>query len=271
LKLIPAGSESTYSAEASRLGQSSPVVVVRNVSHSFTLKKSVVQVMDDVSFEIYPKEFVALIGPSGCGKSTLLRIIAGLIKPEKGEVFIDGDRVVEPTPKISMVFQSFALLPWFTAVENVELALLRADLDRNERRERASHMLKLVGLEGFERAYPKEMSGGMRQRVGLARALVSDPMVLLMDEPFSSVDALTAEYLREEVLTMLQSDIIHLKSILMVSHNVEEVVEMADRAVVLTSRPTRKISDLAISLPKPRNKRDPEFIQYVDQLYTLLT
>lgn len=248
-----------------------PVVAVNGVSHSFSHKKSLVQVLNDFSFEVFPKEFVALIGPSGSGKSTLLRIVSGLIKPDKGEVYIEGRKIDGPSPKVSMVFQTFALLPWFSALENVEMALLKSGLTKEERCAKAEHMLEQVGLKGFERAYPKELSGGMRQRVGLARALVSDPQVLLMDEPFSSLDALTAEYLRNEVMMMLQGSEIRVKSILMVTHNVEEAVEMADRVVVCSHRPSHKVADIVVDFPKPRNKRDPVFIEYVDQIYTLLT
>ncbi|MGB9728717.1 MAG: ABC transporter ATP-binding protein [Thermoprotei archaeon] len=248
-----------------------PILSVKNISLSFTTADKIFPVIDNVSFDIMEHEFVSIIGPSGCGKSTLLRIIAGLIKPTSGVVLYRGDPVTKPTYKITMVFQNFALLPWLTTLENVELPLLNLIPDKQVRRERASRMLEIVGLGGFENAYPRELSGGMKQRVGIARALVSDPEILLMDEPFSNLDALTASYLRSEIINMLFNSSLSLKSVIMVSHNVEEVVELSDRVIVLSKRPAKKIAEVEINMQRPRSVRLPMFMSYVDRLYELLS
>ncbi|MEM3833259.1 MAG: ABC transporter ATP-binding protein [Thermoprotei archaeon] len=248
-----------------------PILSVKNVSHSFVTGDKTFPVIDNVSFDVVEHEFVSIIGPSGCGKSTLLRIIAGLIKPTSGIVLYRGNPVIKPTYKITMVFQNFALLPWLTALENVELPLLNLIPDKQVRRERASKMLEIVGLSGFENAYPRELSGGMKQRVGIARALVSDPEVLLMDEPFSNLDALTASYLRSEIISMLFNSSLSLKSVIMVSHNVEEAVELSDRVIVLSKRPAKNTAEVEINMQRPRSIRLPMFTSYVDKLYELLS
>ena len=229
------------------------------------------RVLEDVDFEIRPNEVVCLIGPSGCGKSTILRICAGLITPSKGEVRYHGQKLGGLTPGVAIVFQAFALFPWMTVQGNVE-AVLRArgmpDPEANARARRAIHM---VGLEGFERAYPRELSGGMKQRVGMARALSVDPEMLFMDEPFSQVDALTAEGLRAEILQIWDRAERNPSSILMVSHDPKEVAYMADRIVVLSANPGRIRTVIENRLPRPRDLRSAELLALVDQIHDVIT
>jgi NitT/TauT family transport system ATP-binding protein len=227
-------------------------------------------VLDRVSLELRAGEFVALLGPSGAGKSTLLRILAGLIPPSAGEVLVHGEPLRGPNPRAAMVFQSFALYPWLTVLENVELGLLAKNLPRAERRRRALAAIDLIGLDGFEDAYPKELSGGMRQRVGFARALVVEPEVLLMDEPFSALDVLTAENLRHELLDLWLERRIPTQAILMVTHNIDEAVSMADRLVVLSADPGRVRAEIP-GLPLPERRKGPAHSQLVDVIYRLMT
>src|SRR5512141_2368483 len=210
----------------------------RNVSHDFTMPNgSKLRVLDDISVAIRPSEVVALLGPSGSGKSTILRVLAGLIKPTEGEVFYRGQRVSGLTPGVGIVFQSFALYPWMTVTENIRIVLSAASLPEAESAGRAESAIRTVGLAGFEEAYPRELSGGMKQRLGIARALAVEPEILCMDEPFSQVDALTAENLRSEVVRFFSDRAQGTKTIVMVSHDVKEVVFMATRIVVLGARP----------------------------------
>jgi NitT/TauT family transport system ATP-binding protein len=228
-------------------------------------------VLDDITLEIRPGEFVALLGPSGSGKSTLLRIITGLVAPSYGTVLYRGRPVIGPNPHAAMVFQSFALYPWLTVQENVELGLAAKGVDRATRRERAARLIDLIGLNGYEDAFPKELSGGMRQRVGFARALAVEPELLCMDEPFSALDFLTAENLRSELLDLWLDRRIPTEAILMVTHGIEEAVFMADRIVILSKNPARIVADLAVHLPHPRNRKSPEFTSLVDQVYKVVT
>lgn len=228
-------------------------------------------VLDDINFELRSGEIVALLGKSGSGKSTLLRIIAGLISPSAGNVTYRGHQVTKPVPGIAMVFQSFALMPWLTVLENVELGLEAQGIKREERRERAINAIDIIGLDGFESAYPKELSGGMRQRVGFARALVINPDVLLMDEPFSALDVLTAENLKSDLLELWQDKKTNTNSILLVTHNIEEAAMLADRIVILGNDPGHICADLKVSLVHPRNTDTPEFRGLVDEIYTLMT
>lgn len=228
-------------------------------------------VLDDVNFTMYENEIVALLGKSGSGKSTLLRIIAGLIKPSKGQVLYHGQPVSEPVQGIAMVFQNFALLPWLTVLQNVELGLEALGIDRATRRQRALKAIDMIGLDGFESAYPKELSGGMRQRVGLARALVVDPELLLMDEPFSALDVLTAENLRSDLIDLWLTKHTRTKGILFVTHSIEEAALMADRIIIFASNPGRIRAELTVSTPLPRNSEDPHFRKLVDDIYTLMT
>jgi NitT/TauT family transport system ATP-binding protein len=228
-------------------------------------------VLDDVNLILREGEMVALLGRSGSGKSTLLRIVAGLLTPTAGEVLWRDRPVVGPAEGVAMVFQSFALFPWLTVQENVELGLEARGVPRDERKKRAEGAIDLIGLGGFESAYPKELSGGMRQRVGLARALVVHPDLLLMDEPFSALDVLTAETLRTDMIDLWSEGKLPVRSVLMVTHNIEEAVLMCDRILVFAASPGRVASELRVPFPHPRNRLDPAFRQLVDDIYGLMT
>ena len=228
-------------------------------------------VLENVDFRLMEGEIVALLGKSGSGKSTLLRIMAGLIRASGGDVIYRGEPMSGPARGISMVFQSFALFPWLTVQENVELGLEALGVPRDEREERAQDAIELIGLGGFESAYPKELSGGMRQRVGFARALVMRPDVMLLDEPFSALDVLTSETLRADLLELWDERRIPTKGILLVSHNIEEAVSMADRVLVFSSDPGRVRADIPITLPRPRDTESQAFRQIVDEVYGLMT
>ena len=228
-------------------------------------------VLDDVNLSLREGEMVALLGRSGSGKSTLLRIVAGLLRPTAGEVLWHGQRIEGPPAGIAMVFQSFALFPWLTVEENVELGLEARGVPRAERARRSEQAIDLIGLGGFENAYPKELSGGMRQRVGLARALVVHPDLLLMDEPFSALDVLTAETLRTDLIDLWSEGRLPLKSVLMVTHNIEEAVLMCDRILLFAANPGRVAHELPVRFPHPRNRLDPAFRKLVDDIYGLMT
>jgi NitT/TauT family transport system ATP-binding protein len=228
-------------------------------------------VLDDVSLTIKEDEMVALLGRSGSGKSTLLRIAAGLLSPTGGTVRWGGKPVVGPCEGVAMVFQSFALFPWLTVLENVEIGLDALGVPSAEGRRRALEAIDLIGLDGFESAYPKEISGGMRQRVGFARALVVHPKLLLMDEPFSALDVLTAETLRTDIIDLWIEGRLPIHSILMVTHNIEEAVLMCDRILIFSSNPGRVVQEIRVDLPHPRNRLDTEFRKLVDQIYVLMT
>jgi NitT/TauT family transport system ATP-binding protein len=229
------------------------------------------RVLEDINLAIKRDEFVCLIGPSGCGKSTIMRIFAGLIAPTKGQVFFHGKPQEGLLANSAIVFQAFALYPWMTVEANVENVLRAKGLGREEIKEKTNAAIQMVGLEGFEEAYPRELSGGMKQRVGMARALSVDPEILFMDEPFSSVDALTAEGLRAEVLDIWDDRERNPSSILMVSHDIPEVVYLADRVVVLSANPGRIRTIVENTLPRPRDMRSPEFLRLVDQIHDIIT
>jgi NitT/TauT family transport system ATP-binding protein len=228
-------------------------------------------VLDDVNLSLREGEIVGLLGRSGSGKSTLLRIVAGLLTPTAGEVIWHGEPLRGPADGVAMVFQSFALFPWLTVQENVELGLEAQGVGRAERDERAEAAIDLIGLGGFESAYPKELSGGMRQRVGLARALVVHPDLLLMDEPFSALDVLTAETLRTDLIDLWVERKLPVKSILIVTHNIEEAVLLCDRILVFSSNPGRVAHELRVPFAHPRNRLDPAFRKMVDDIYALMT
>ncbi|MDF2690615.1 MAG: cmpD [Gammaproteobacteria bacterium] len=255
------------------MNQSSPALIdIKNIKKSFKKPdKQELLVIDNVSLTMHEGDIVALLGKSGSGKSTLLRIIAGLIPPSSGEVLYRGKAVKSPIPGISMVFQNFALMPWLTVLQNVELGLEAQGISYKERRERALRAIDMIGMDGFESAYPKELSGGMRQRVGFARALVVKPDLLLMDEPFSALDVLTAENLRNDLLELWHDKETNLKGILFVTHNIEEAVLVADRIVVFGSNPGFIRGELKIDLPHPRNSQDPAVLNLIDDVYTVMT
>ncbi len=245
---------------------------VRNVWHDFTLPTGqILRVLEDINLAVKGHEVVALLGPSGCGKSTILRILAGLIQPTRGEVLYHGEPLHGLNPGVAIVFQSFALYPWMTVTENVQTVLKAAGLSREEVVQRAERTIRLVGLSGFEEAYPRELSGGMKQRIGMARALSVEPEILLMDEPFSQVDALTAESLRAEVLDIWGTQSRSLSSILMVSHDIKEVVYMADRIVILGANPGKVRTVVENKLPRPRDYRSQAVLALVDQLHEIIT
>lgn len=228
-------------------------------------------VLANVDIQVYEGEFLSILGPSGAGKSTLLRILVGLTTPSRGEILYHGVPLSTANPKIAMVFQSFALFPWLTVLENVELGLKTFGLPETIVRERAVSMLDLVGLDGFEDAYPRELSGGMRQRVGIARALVIEPEILFMDEPFSALDILTADNLRGELINLWIKKKMPIKSIIFVTHNIEEAVFLADRAVILSNNPGRIKADIPIELPHIRDRNSRDFKYAVDRIFTILS
>ena len=249
-----------------------PLLEVHNCRQAYHKDSSAdLVVLDDVELTLQEGEIVGLLGRSGSGKSTLLRIVAGLLQPTSGEVLWRGQPLHGPAAGVAMVFQSFALFPWLTVEENVELGLEALGIGGKERADRAEAAIDLIGLGGFESAYPKELSGGMRQRVGLERALVVQPELLLMDEPFSALDVLTAETLRTDLIDLWSEKKLPIKSILMVTHNIEEAVLMCDRILVFSSNPGRVASEIQVNFPHPRDRHDPAFRQMVDDIYALMT
>ena len=230
-----------------------------------------IQVIAPTDLSIVPGEIVALLGPSGSGKSTLLRMLTGLSAPSAGGVFWHEKPIASVEVNVSIVFQSFALFPWLTVLDNVEAVLKARGLEKDERRRRSLKMLDTVGLDGFQAAYPKELSGGMRQRVGFARALVVEPEVLFMDEPFSALDVLTADNLRSELLELWENKTIPTRSIFIVTHNIEEAVLLADRIIVLGRNPGRVRTDFKVGLAYPRDRKTTQFTQLVDYIYKVLT
>jgi NitT/TauT family transport system ATP-binding protein len=230
-----------------------------------------IEIISPTDIKIMPGRILALLGPSGCRKSTLLRMLTGLSAPSAGEVFYHGRKLTDDPPNVGIVFQSFALFPWLTVLQNVEAPLEARGVPASERRERASHIIDSVGLDGFENAYPKELSGGMKQRVGFARALVIEPEVLFMDEPFSALDVLTAETLRGELMELWIDRKIPTRAIFIVTHNIEEAVVLADRVIVLASHPARIREDFEITLAQPRRRKSEPFESLVDHIYRVLT
>ena len=243
---------------------------LKGVSQVYGIGDRQFTAISDVELDIGEGEFVSLLGPSGCGKSTLLRIITGLQVPTSGEVLYRGEPLTGVNPKSSIIFQSFALYPWLTVQENVEVALKARGVTLKQRGRRALDMLHRVGLEGFETAYPRELSGGMRQKVGFARALSIEPELLCLDEPFSALDPLSAEALRGELLELWTTGAIPTKSLLMVSHNIEEAVFMSDRILVMDKDPGRVVAELPVVLPHPRNRKSREFLEIVDKVFAIL-
>ena len=228
-------------------------------------------VLDGVDLSLREGEIVGLLGRSGSGKSTLLRLIAGLAKPQGGTLTYLGHTIDGPASGIAMVFQSFALFPWLTVLENVQLGLEALSLPEKEIRTRALAAIDLIGLDGYESAYPRELSGGMRQRVGFARAMVVHPNILLMDEPFSALDVLTAENLRTDFIDLWSDKKLPIKGVILVTHNIEEAVQMCDRVLLFSTGPGRVVTEIKIDTPRPRERTDPAFEDYVDRIYVEMT
>ena len=252
-----------------------PEIEVRHVSKDFSVEARVqAKVLDDISFSVSEHEFVCVLGPSGCGKSTLLRIIAGLDSATSGKAFFRGRDITGPNPRNSaMIFQTFALLPWRTVYENIELGLQSIGVSKEKRRPVIMKYIKLMDLDDFADAYPYELSGGMKQRVGIARALAVEPCVLLMDEPFSALDAMTAEQLRKDVLEIWGDSRTVTNTFLMITHLIEEAVLMADRVIVLSKRPGKVIGDIPIDIPRPRydHVRDENFYEMCDMIRRMIS
>ena len=243
---------------------------LKNINHSYGKGKKKFTAVEDVNLTVKEGEFVCLLGPSGCGKSTLLRIVTGLQEASEGRVLYKGAELTGVNPHSTIVFQTFALFPWLTVIENVEVALKSIGIPKDIRNRRALDALDRVGMDGFEMAYPRELSGGMRQKVGFARAIVVEPELLCLDEPFSALDVLSAEALRGELLELWTEGKLPTKAILMVTHNIEEAVSVAGRIVVMEKNPGRIVADIAVDLAYPRHKKDYTFQNIVDQVYGIL-
>lgn len=244
-----------------------PLLSLQSVSKRYGRGERQFTAVENVSLEVRTGEFVCLLGPSGCGKSTLLRIITGLQPPSEGKVLYRGRSVQGVNPNATIVFQSFALYPWLTVQENVEVALKARGIPPAERREIALRQIDAVGLDGFESAYPRELSGGMRQKVGFARAMAVEPELLCLDEPFSALDVLSAEALRGELMELWLGKAIHTHAVLMVTHNIEEAAFMADRIVVMEKNPGHVVAEVAVRLRHPRHRKDTAFQGVVDRVY----
>src|SRR5215469_9424938 len=269
---VSAGRDEVRARVSSQPAQATPLISVRSLSKSFAGPGGrPLPVLDDINLDVAEGEFVALLGRSGSGKSTLLRCVAGLMAPTEGEVLFRGQRLTGTNRETSMVFQTFALMPWLTVQQNVELGLEARGVPIDQRTDRALRAIDIVGLDGYESAFPKELSGGMRQRVGFARALVVEPAALLMDEPFSALDVLTSENLRGELLELWEGHRFPTKTIVMVTHNIEEAVLLADRILVLGTNPGRIRADMVNPLARPRRRRTPDFDELVDQIYRMMT
>ena len=251
----------------------SSLLELRNISKEYIDDNGRhITVLKDINLSANKNEFISIVGPSGCGKSTLLRIIMGLETCTRGEVLFKGQYVSngKVNSHMAIVFQSFGLFPWLTVIENVEFGLESINMPKAQRRQKSLSIIQEVGLEGFEEAYPRELSGGMKQRVGIARALVTDPEILLMDGPFSSLDSLTAETLREEVLKVWSNEFTTPDVVIMVTHNVEEAVYLSDKIIILSHRPANVVKEVHINIPRPREKRDKAIYEHLDQITTLI-
>lgn len=247
------------------------LIQVQHVDKSYAGRHGTMSIMQDISFDVADSDFLAIVGPSGCGKSTLLRLVQGLDHPTAGEIRFHGQAVRDVVPEMSMVFQNFALYPWLTVQQNVAFGLEALGWDAARTATSVERYVSVTGLVGFEEAYPRELSGGMRQRVGLARALAVEPAVLLMDEPFSALDPLTAEGLREEVLQLWRDPQLPPDAVLLVTHNIEEAILLADRVLVLSHRPARVLADVHVELSRPRDRKSEAFYEITDRIYSLIT
>lgn len=248
-----------------------PFLRLDRISREFAEENRINLAIRDLSLGVSEGEFVSLVGPSGCGKSTLLRILQGLIVPSSGTVYYKDAVQTGVNQDMGMVFQGFALYPWLNVRENVSLGLVARGVDPSVVDRKVAFYIDKVGLEGYEEAYPRELSGGMKQRVGLARALAIEPAILLMDEPFSNLDALTTLTLRDEVLMLWKDPEMSVRTIVMVTHIIEEAILMSDRVVVLARRPTHVVEEIAVDLPRPRDRRDPEIDRLSDRIFSLIS
>jgi NitT/TauT family transport system ATP-binding protein len=266
------GMQETALQNETRAGAGEAIIRAQQIEKYYAQpSQNRIQVIAPTDLEIVPGEILALLGPSGSGKSTMLRMLTGLSRPSAGQVYWHGKPIGETEINVSIVFQSFALFPWMTVLENVEAPLQARGEPADERRQRSMRVLDMVGLDGFEAAYPKELSGGMRQRVGFARALVVEPEVLFMDEPFSALDVLTAENLRSELLELWAKKTMPTRAVFIVTHNIEEAVLLADRIVVLGRNPGHIRTDFRVQMPQPRDRKSEAFTQLVDYIYKVLT
>lgn len=248
-----------------------PLLEVKNVEYRYSNQGKHLKIMENVSFTTKLNEFLVIMAPSGAGKSSLLRLIAGLEKPTNGVIKVKGEKIHGPSDEIFMVFQNFALFPWKSVLDNVEIALTcRKKISGEEARKKALATIEHVGLKGSEKSYPGELSGGMRQRVGLARAMVLEPEILLMDEPFSSLDAISAKKIRREFYELLVNPASPIHNVVMVSHNVDEAIELGDRILVLSNRPMNIVKEITVDLPRPRDKRSERFCALEDEIFSLL-
>jgi NitT/TauT family transport system ATP-binding protein len=242
-----------------------------HVHMEYSTKRAKLISVGDVSFKVNRNEFVTLIGPSGCGKSTLINMVLGLVKPTSGNVLVGGKPVDQHNSKLAVVFQNSALFPWLDVQKNIEVVLEPLMKNPKERTETALRFMKMVGIDGFEKAYPKELSGGMKQRVSIARALATSPDLLILDEPFVGLDVFSAQALREELLDLWESTDTHPHTVLMVTHNVDEAVQLSDRLVILSKRPSHVIQDMKVDLARPRNTRQNEFYEKVDEVVSVMS
>lgn len=244
---------------------------LENIHMEYKYRKTSIVSIEDVSISINRNEFVSIIGPSGCGKSTIVKMILGLASPTSGKLMMDGHEISRAVGKVSVVFQSAALFPWLDVLQNVEMVLEPLIDSREERNEVAMKFIKMVGIDGFENAYPRELSGGMKQRVAIARALSTSPDLLILDEPFVGLDVFAAQAMREELLDLWENPNLPPHTVLMVTHNVDEAVQMSDRIIILSKRPSQVIQDKTIELPRPRNTRSDEFYRTVDDVIKIMS
>ncbi|MEM4282814.1 MAG: ABC transporter ATP-binding protein [Candidatus Woesearchaeota archaeon] len=245
----------------------SSYILLKDISMTFKSRGDKIDALKNVNLEVFKDEFVSIVGPSGCGKTTLLKIVAGLIKPTSGQIFMAGKETTGPVYNIGMVFQSPVLLRWRTVLRNILLPIEVKKLDTNQYLDRAKQLIQLTGLSGFENKYPHELSGGMQQRVSICRALITDPDLLLMDEPFGALDALTREQLNIELVRIWQSQ---KKTVLFVTHSVSEAIYLSDKIVVMSARPGTIIECIEVDLPRPRKRTDPRFIELTGKILRLL-
>jgi len=243
------------------------ILEIRNVSKKFVSKNKEILAVDNITFNVRYNEFLSIVGPSGCGKSTVLRMIAGLEKPTSGEILMEGKKIEGPGAERGLVFQQYTLLPWRNVLDNVAFGLEIRGLPKKERYEIAKRFIKMIGLEGFEEAYPYELSGGMQQRVAIARTLANDPKIVLMDEPFGALDTQTRTILQHELLKIWEKE---KKTVLFVTHSVDEAVYLSDRVIVMTARPGRIKDIISIDLPRPRKRDTLEFIEYRKRIVNIL-